>query len=359
MIYDFLGTIQEDGTKDQLAPVKFILETRTGSEFYSLDLSAATDRLPVHLQEDILEALGLGGRIWKQILDRPYVYDGVLYKYAVGQPMGAYSSFAMLALTNHLLVHVAHLKAFNKSLTKGLGLYAVLGDDIVISDSELAKSYNYFMNYILGVVINPIKGFEGDLIEFAKNWFHNKGQNLTPFGSKSLMRAIRNPLFITAVLTDYNKKDYNSILQLELSVLTTILTKLFDKEGLQQWKWLFSILGPQGGFWRLGKENLNVKLTENLFNEFLSLVGVPMLSVTNFYYSKLAKSSWTPMRSFRDLWGSYVKLFKFILKPNIWSNSKFKKMALDPKYTAVLTTATVSVITFPLLFLSFLRAVRF
>jgi len=66
-----------------------------------------------------------------------------------------------------LLVHVAHLKAFNKSLTKGLGSYAVLGDDIVISDRELANSYNYFMNYVLGV---------------------------------------------TAVLADYFKKKYNSIL---------------------------------------------------------------------------------------------------------------------------------------------------
>jgi len=168
-VYSFLDTLPEDGTRDQLGPVRFILEKRNGSSFYSLDLSAATDRLPVHLQEDILEVLGLNGRVWKQILDRPYYYDGVPYKYAVGQPMGAYSSFAMLALTNHLLVHVAHLKAFNKSLTKGLGSYAVLGDDIVISDRELANSYNYFMNYILGVVINPIKGFEGNLIEFAKN----------------------------------------------------------------------------------------------------------------------------------------------------------------------------------------------
>jgi hypothetical protein len=50
------------------------------------------------------------------------------------------------------------------------------------------------------------------------------------------MRSIRNPLFITAVLTDYNKKDYNSILQLELSVLIKIMEKIFDKEGFQQWK---------------------------------------------------------------------------------------------------------------------------
>jgi len=48
------------------------------------------------------------------------------------------------------------------------------------------------------------------------------------------MRAIRNPLFITAVLADYFKKEYNSILKLELSVLTKILKSIFDKEDMQQ-----------------------------------------------------------------------------------------------------------------------------
>jgi len=128
---------------------------------------------------------------------------------------------------------------------------------------------------------------------------------------------------------------------------------------MQQWKWLFSILGPQGGFWRLGKDNLDVKSMENLFREFLTHVGVPFTAVTDFYYDKLVKSSWTPLRSFRDLWISYWKLFRFMLRPNIWSKKKFKSIGNDPKYTAVLTTATVSVITIPLLILAFLRAVRF
>jgi len=36
----------------------------------SLDLSAATDRLPVKLQVQILNELGFSGDLWKSILER-------------------------------------------------------------------------------------------------------------------------------------------------------------------------------------------------------------------------------------------------------------------------------------------------
>jgi hypothetical protein len=82
------------------------------------------------------------------------------------------------------------------------------------------------------------------------------------------------------------------ILKLELSVLTTILSKLFKKEGLPSYKWLFSILGPQGGFWRLSSDNLDIKSKEILFREALDLIGgISFTDVTEYYYSKLTKSS--------------------------------------------------------------------
>jgi len=358
LIYEFLDSLQEDGTRDQLSPVKFILEKRVSDNYFSLDLSAATDRLPVLLQSDILEALGLNGKLWKEILDRSYYYDGVPYKYNVGQPMGAYSSFAMLALTNHVLMYAASRVALKGPLVKGVGNYAVLGDDVLISKSWLARSYSFLMNDVLGVVINPIKGFEGKLIEFAKNWFTSEGVNLTPLGAKSLLRSIRSPLFITSVIADYNKKEYNSILKLELQVLFKIMRSIFSKEGMPAWKWIFSIIGPQGGFWRLSSTNLDVKSMETLFKEFLSQIGVSFTDVTDFYYKKLVKSSWTSVRSLSDLMNSYLKLFYFILKPFVWSKKKMISLGLNPKYTAVLATATVSVVAIPLLFLSFLRALR-
>jgi len=61
-----------------------------------LDLSSATDRFPVRLQERLIEEI-LGTKIanaWKNLLtNRLFMTpSGEQLKYSVGQPMGAYSS---------------------------------------------------------------------------------------------------------------------------------------------------------------------------------------------------------------------------------------------------------------------------
>jgi hypothetical protein len=49
-----------DGTFDQERPFNDLLTRLTGSgqKLYGFDLSAATDRLPIDLQEDILKLIG-------------------------------------------------------------------------------------------------------------------------------------------------------------------------------------------------------------------------------------------------------------------------------------------------------------
>lgn len=78
-----------------------MLEERDNKKTYSFDLSAATDRLPITLQTDIL-SLFLGKEVsdlWRQLLiGRDYTlkkskhFSGSTVRYAVGQPMGALSS---------------------------------------------------------------------------------------------------------------------------------------------------------------------------------------------------------------------------------------------------------------------------
>jgi hypothetical protein len=89
------------------------------------------------------------------------------FHYSVGQPMGAYSSFAMLALTNHFLVYLAALQG-GITILPNKGIYGILGDDVVIANKTIATNYSYNMQDVLGVEVNPIKGFSGHLIEFAK-----------------------------------------------------------------------------------------------------------------------------------------------------------------------------------------------
>lgn len=106
-----------DGTMDQLAPINR-LQDLGHTKFWCYDLSAATDRLPVDIQANILNYLfgNSFGWAWKNLLvGRDYLVPklprGVqgsntpaMVRYAVGQPMGALSSWAMLALTHHFIV---------------------------------------------------------------------------------------------------------------------------------------------------------------------------------------------------------------------------------------------------------------
>lgn len=62
--------------------------------------------------------------------------------------MGALSSWAMLALTHHVIVQIASMRVGKPSFTN----YALLGDDIVIADKAVAMSYHEIMTKIL---VNP------------------------------------------------------------------------------------------------------------------------------------------------------------------------------------------------------------
>lgn len=78
--------------------------------------------------------------------------------------MGAYSSWAMLALTHHVIVRIAAHKVGINNFSD----YCVLGDDIVIRNDAVADAY-YNLMADLGVSINLGKSVNSnDFAEFAK-----------------------------------------------------------------------------------------------------------------------------------------------------------------------------------------------
>lgn len=210
-LFAVLRKIPQDGTFDQVKPVKELIErceTKGVRQVYSYDLSAATDRLPVVLQEWLLAAFT--GRAyaesWRAVLcDRWYrlpqafsktfgprafssldgespkgglKFKDATVKYAVGQPMGALSSWAMLAMTHHAIVQFA---AYRMGWRSWFTDYAVLGDDIVIANSNVAAEYVKIMKEI-GVDIGFHKSVISDnlSLEFAKRFFY-RGKEVTPF----------------------------------------------------------------------------------------------------------------------------------------------------------------------------------
>lgn len=176
-IMGILKRIPTDGTYDQLKPVKALLARVPMSQtIYSFDLSAATDRLPLALQQSILGAIygGEFAKAWAHLLvGREYRLGGnrgEALRYAVGQPMGAYSSWAMLALTHHALVqYCAYLVGYREGWFRA---YAVLGDDVIIADDTVAWRYQALMQEI-GVEIGLSKSLiaSGRTAEFAKRLY--------------------------------------------------------------------------------------------------------------------------------------------------------------------------------------------
>jgi hypothetical protein len=190
-----LKKIPQDGTHNQHAPVKKLAERMKANgqtHVWSFDLSAATDRLPLRIQGLLLEALTSPefGQAWCWLIADRYFGVPKIFrrtfgasfpryvKYAVGQPMGAYSSWAMLALTHHCIIQFAASKA---GCTSWFSDYAVLGDDVVIGNHGVAREYLSVMG-TLGVSINKSKSLVSKNLsmEFAKRFYY-KGKDVTPF----------------------------------------------------------------------------------------------------------------------------------------------------------------------------------
>jgi hypothetical protein len=184
-IFGSLRFIPQDSTFDQMKGVRRACDEVQGGYVASLDLSAATDRLPVSLQSLLVDHVkpGLGGP-WKDLLvgrayKVPKMYSSVASQvfYACGQPMGAYSSWAMLALTHHFLVQLSARRAGAREwFTK----YAVLGDDVLIWDRHVVHQYLELMKE-LGVGISMHKSLTSNngTFEYAKR-FIAKGVDCTP-----------------------------------------------------------------------------------------------------------------------------------------------------------------------------------
>lgn len=91
--------------------------------------------------------------------------DGRSISYETGQPMGAYSSWAIFSICHHLIVQLS-AKELNISLP--FREYYLLGDDIVIQNPHVASLYLKKLQD-LGVEISEEKTIKSKIfMEFAK-----------------------------------------------------------------------------------------------------------------------------------------------------------------------------------------------
>jgi hypothetical protein len=252
-VFDILKQIPNDGCFDQEKPLRRLL-AKGHKEVFSYDLSAATDRFPINLQRQVLSHLYTVevAQAWVDILiNRDFEYfskdkywgsQSGSYRYSVGQPMGALSSWGVFSLTHHFVVQYA---AFELGWKSWFDDYALLGDDIVIADPQVARHYYYIMTEILGVEINLSKSIQSDrgVMEFAKRLVAPHA-DYSPVGPKNVALALKAPAHLSTVVLDYlNKGGVVEHAESWLASITHEIVKI-SRGKLEQLLW--TIQGPFG-----------------------------------------------------------------------------------------------------------------
>lgn len=205
-LFSILRLIPQDCTFDQ-GKFKNLLEGQ--SVFYSVDLTSATDRFPIAFISDLLKGHLPDFYVdaWRSVMVRRgfKTPDNRYIRYAVGNPMGFYSSWASFALAHHFVVYLACQKVGVPWKTLP---YALLGDDIVIANHEVGEAYIALLDDY-GVGVSELKTHKSpDLFEFAKRWIY-KGVEISPFPISALRETQKRSYLLTTLLWDLSKREWD------------------------------------------------------------------------------------------------------------------------------------------------------
>lgn len=176
---------------------------------WSYDLKAATDSIPLALYKEVLtpflrsageteEHARVRVDLWANILtDRDWqTPDGQFIRYGTGQPMGALSSWASLALTHHALVQFSNwvseqIPSEQLEPKPWYQAYLVLGDDVDIAQSKaVADSYVAVCDaFRIKIGIAKSLHSETNGFEFANQRFCETG-NISPVSLREELSAL-------------------------------------------------------------------------------------------------------------------------------------------------------------------------
>ena len=205
-LFKVLRRIPQDSTFDQFGRTHLLRRTE-GSSFHSIDLSSATDRFPIDIQEEMLTVMfgSEYAKAWRDIMvGYPFDYKGRQIFYRTGNPMGAYSSWSIFALCHHYMVYLA---------SKDAGIpwsecpYMLLGDDIVIADDKVAENYKALLERF-DIPYSKEKSHQSPyMFEFAKRFIHD-GTEITPFPLNGLFENRNNWLLAVGTIFEetYRKR---------------------------------------------------------------------------------------------------------------------------------------------------------
>jgi hypothetical protein len=213
-MFQVLTRLPQDATFDQEGRV-YEFSQRGYENIYSYDLKSATDLIPLALYRALLGAIlpiNIIDRWFDLLVNRNFLVPKSTLKaypdhpnrvrYSTGQPMGALTSWASMALVHHALVLFAAVKAGATHRYKLLNFrdYMVLGDDIVIADKAVAEQYVLLMKE-LEVPLSIAKSHISDLgmFNFANQTFV-KDINVSPVSLREELNTASMPERIELLL---------------------------------------------------------------------------------------------------------------------------------------------------------------
>jgi hypothetical protein len=212
-LFRVLRKIPQDCTFNQGS---FLDKVKGWDKFYSIDLTAATDRFPIKVISLVLKGLlpDYFVTAWEYIMiGIPFDFQGNKVSYSVGNPMGAYSSWNSFTVAHHYIIYWCCRKL---KMDWRTSKYVILGDDVLIGDHNLAIMYKEII-HLLGVEISSIKTHESSkLLEFAKRLILN-GIEVTPFPISSLCETSKRSYLLTNTLTEETRRGWNWILGIPLT----------------------------------------------------------------------------------------------------------------------------------------------
>lgn len=209
-VFQVLAKIPQDGTFSQLRPIGKL----KGQYLWSYDLRSATDRMPAELCAQLLETLWEGeiAACWRMLLYREFSirpslkavisssampganpgdnavvpFTGTSVCFTTGTPLGSLSAWGIFTLLHHLLIQQAAYLTDRK--LRWFSNYAILGDDLVIGDYQVAKQYRRILKW-LGVGISQeksLRSINGSL-EFASRFIY-RSVDVSPISFKLWIR---------------------------------------------------------------------------------------------------------------------------------------------------------------------------
>jgi hypothetical protein len=179
-LLDLLSELCTDYTHDQIGGIGWVQgQLRQGKTCYSVDLKSATNNFPLEPQLKVLRVLGVpeylidtvvklsrmpfwaSPRLMSEVPSHlSWLVEHPL-KWNVGQPLGLVFSFPMFALCHNALLH-GICRRHNVSPD----CFAILGDDIVISDALIHEEYLLLLQSS-NVPVSHNKCVSGSYAEFA------------------------------------------------------------------------------------------------------------------------------------------------------------------------------------------------